>query len=140
MPGVALILLVVSGFPIWLSARGIQQKRGQPVHWGLILAIILGAIYIGVNLYSYTQLGFDHRSQAFGSIFMTLGGYQMVTALGGVIMLAVALFSYFQSGARNGEVSPSRHQSLPDITLFWNYVIVAGLLTYLLLYVVPYFI
>jgi cytochrome c oxidase subunit I+III len=135
LPGIALALLLVSAIPVWLSSRGLRRRQEQPILWGFLIAVILGAVYIGINIYSYTQLGFNHQSQAFGSIFLTLGGFQMVTAIAGIVMCAVALLSFWQSKPRDREESPSQYRSVPDIASFWYYVVIAGALTYALLYV-----
>jgi hypothetical protein len=50
------------------------------------------------------------------------------------------LWHFFRQSARGDAASPHRYQSLPEIAIFWYYVVVAGLLTYALLYVVPNFI
>lgn len=144
LPGIGLALLLAGGVVTWLAGRGLKRGQRGLIHWGLLLAAILGAGYIGINLYTYvynyTELGFDHRSQAFGSIFYTLGGLQMITAIGGVVVLMATLSSLFQSsgqGTSSGAESPSRYASVPDVLIFWNYVVIAGVLTYLLLYIVP---
>jgi cytochrome c oxidase subunit III len=105
-----------------------------------VAATLLGVAYVALNIYSYTQLGFSHQTQAFGSVFFVLAVYQMLTATIGISINAVALWSFLRRSEPDGEESPSRYQSVPEIALFWYYAVVAGVFTYALLYVVPYFI
>lgn len=137
LPGVALALLVVGGLPMWLIARNVRRNRARSPQWGLVATMLLGAAYIALNIYSYTQLGFNHQSEAFGSIFFVLAIYQMLTAAIGVGMVGMALWHFFRLTAQGDAASPHRYQSLPEIAIFWNYVVIAGLLTFALLYVVP---
>jgi cytochrome c oxidase subunit I+III len=137
LPAVALVMLLVSVIPMWMAARGVRRDHMQPVQWGLLASVILGAAYIGVNLYSYTQLGFNYQTQAFGSISALLAAFQMLTAIGGVVVAAVSLFWLIQGGRNDGEERPGRHQSITDIALFWYYTAAAGAFTYALLYIAP---
>ncbi|MBC8171661.1 MAG: hypothetical protein H7X77_08305, partial [Anaerolineae bacterium] len=139
LPGIALVLLLISIFPMRRAAKGVEQDEKAPVRGGLLAGVLLGTAYLAVNLFSYTSLGFNHQTQAFGSIFATMAAFQLLTTLGGVAMGAISLFWFIRGTGRGGE-RPNRHQSITDIALFWNYVSGAGIVTYLLLYVAPYLI
>ena len=140
LPGIGVALLLVSILPMGYAARGIHRNRASAVRWGLIIAALLGILYIGINFYNYRNLGFTHQSQAFGSIFMVLDWFQMLVAAGGVVTLLIVLVSFVRSLQQNPGEQPNRHQSIREIAIFWYYVVAAGVLTYLLLYVVPRFI
>ncbi|MBC8171061.1 MAG: cbb3-type cytochrome c oxidase subunit I, partial [Anaerolineae bacterium] len=69
LPGIALVLLLISILPMRRAAKGVEQDQKAPVHGGLLAGVLLGTVYLAVNLFSYTSLGFNHQTQAFGSIF-----------------------------------------------------------------------
>ena len=71
---------------------------------------------------------------------MVLDWFQMLVAAGGVVTLLIVLVSFVRSLQQNPGEQPNRHQSIREIAIFWYYVVAAGVLTYLLLYVVPRFI
>jgi cytochrome c oxidase subunit I+III len=137
LPGVALRILLASVIPMIWAAKAVNRDNPSRLRWGLLLATLLGVVYVGINLYSYTMLGFNHTTQAFGSIFMLLAAFQMLTTLAAIVMSAVSLVAFVR-GARNAaEAHPRRHQSIRDIALFWYYTVAAGVITYALLYLVP---
>jgi cytochrome c oxidase subunit I+III len=138
LPGIGLIVLLVSVVPMGWAARGVRRDEATPVQWGLLAAIILGLVYIGMNLLTYRQLGFGYQTQAFGSIFAVLAAFQMLTTLVGVVITAATLFGFMRMMRRAGENRPSRHQAATDIALFWYYAAAAGVVTYALLYLAPH--
>ena len=140
LPGIALALLVISIVPMALAARGVRRDEASPVQWGLLTSVILGVAYLGINLFSYNDLGFNYQTQAFGSIFALLGGFQLLTALIVLIMVGVTLFWFVRSIGNGSSERPSRHQSVTDLALLWYYVVAAGMVTYGLMYVLPYLI
>lgn len=138
LPGVAIVLLLLSVIPMWLAARGVRRDEAQPLQPGLLAAVVLGLIYIGIHLYSYAGLGFNYQSQAFGSIFAVLAAFQLLTTFAGIVMSGVTLFWLVRGGRHPDENRASRQHSVIDIALFWYYIAAAGVVTYLLLYIVPH--
>jgi cytochrome c oxidase subunit I+III len=132
VPGIALVLLLVSIVPMRRAAQGVRRNEAAPIRPGLQAVVILGVIYIAVSFFSYSRLGFNYQTQAFGSIFAVLAALQLLTTAAGVVMSAVSLFWFVRGGTQ-----PSRHQSITDIALFWYYAAAAGVVTYALLYLAP---
>jgi cytochrome c oxidase subunit I+III len=133
IPAIAVLLLLLSLIPMRLAARAIQRDMAAGVGVNLFAVLLLGTLYIGLNFYSYSQLGFDHTTQAFGSIFALLAAFQMISAFVGLAMLAITAFWFMRRSDR-----PARHQSIGDLALYWYYIGFAGLVTYAFLYFVPY--
>lgn len=138
IPGIALAILLVSVFPMWRAAKAVRNDEAQPLQWGLLGTVVLGAVYIGLNLFSYPRLGFNYQSQAFGSIFAVLAAFQTLTTFAGVMIAGIALFWFVRAPRREGEERPNRQQSVTDIALLWYYIAGAGVLTYALLYIAPH--
>jgi cytochrome c oxidase subunit I+III len=137
IPSLALVILLLSLIPMWIAARAVNRNNASSLQLGLVAVILAGIAYVAINLYSYMYLGFDHTSQAFGSIFALLAAFQMLSAIAGIFMLGASLF-WFVRGARHpSESRPSRHQSITDIALYWYYIVAAGLITFIFLYLVP---
>jgi cytochrome c oxidase subunit I+III len=132
VPGIALVVLFISVFTMWRAARGIKREETSTIQWGLLSTTLLGVAYLGLNWFSYTQLGFNYQSQAFGSVFAVLAAFQMITTFFGVAFNAISLFWFVRDKAR-----PSRHWAITDLALLWYYIAVAGLVTYTLLYLAP---
>jgi cytochrome c oxidase subunit I+III len=140
LPGLGLLLLLVSIVPIALAARGVRQNQAQPLRFGLLVAILLGAAYIGINLYSFRFLGFTQRDQAFGSIWYTLAYFQLFITVLGLLMSGVSLFWIVRGTGVAEEDRPNSHLSVTNIAWYWYYTAVAGAITFAFLYILPHLI
>jgi cytochrome c oxidase subunit I+III len=144
LPGIALALLAVSALPVGWAARGVRRRvahsERRSATIGLLVGVVLGALYMAINMYNYSRLGFDHRGQAFGSIFFALDIFQMLTAAIAVGMVAIALWSFLRRRMQGDAESPHRYESVPEIAFFWLYMVGAGVVTYVVLYLLPRFI
>lgn len=137
LPGLALLIFLLSVVSMRWAVTGVRTSQRAPLQAGLLASVLLGAVYIGINLFSYTQLGFNYQTQAFGSIFAVLAAFQILTTLGAVIMSAVTLFWVIRGDGSASENQPHRQLSVTDIALYWYYAVVAGILTFVLLYLMP---
>ncbi|MCA0453453.1 MAG: cbb3-type cytochrome c oxidase subunit I [Chloroflexi bacterium] len=133
LPGIALLVLLISVIPMRWAASALQRDERAGVQRGLLIGVVLGILYLVGNLLSYGQLGFNYQTQAFGSIFAIMAGYQLLTMLVIVVMGAAMLFWF----VRATHERPSRHQAITDLVLFWYYAVAAGVVTYALLYIGP---
>lgn len=137
LPGIGLALLVASIITMRAAVRGVERDDASPLRIGLLVSTLLGFGYLGLNIISFFSIGFNQSSQAFGSIFWTMAIYQMLIAIVGVAWLAVTLFWYLRIAGRGEEGHAERQASVPNLAVYWYYVIGAGVVTYALLYIGP---
>jgi heme/copper-type cytochrome/quinol oxidase subunit 3 len=97
------------------------------------LTFILGALALtGLVLY-YIRLPFDWTTNAYGSIFFTLGGYALVVLACG---LAISLFTQFW--AWRGRYTAREHLAVYNLLWYWTGAVGVWLVTFGVLFVLPY--
>jgi cytochrome c oxidase subunit III len=81
------------------------------------LTILLGAAFLGLQLYDYSLLGFSVRDGIFGSLFYVMTGLHMAHVFGGVVFLVLVLLQ-----GLGGQLSDASHDSLEAGAIYWHFV------------------
>jgi cytochrome c oxidase subunit I+III len=129
------VSLILSGGTMYWALSSIRVGRQGRLSLGLLISFILGAAALGIQLFDYSQLTFDWQTNAYGSLFYTLGSFAFLVLLGALIMNGLAQFWTWR-----GQYTKRRHATLENITLFWGFMIINWLIIFVTLYVVPYFV
>lgn len=111
------LILVTSSFTCQAGLHAI--KRGDRV--GLIrwlrVTLILGVMFLGLQLYDYAHLGFGIRDGIFATLFFTMTGFHFAHVFGGALFLYVIMLS-----AMRGEFTAGDHVGVEAATLYWHFV------------------
>jgi cytochrome c oxidase subunit 3 len=116
------VVLVVSSVAVQLSLRATRDGRRRQALWWLGATIGLGVLFLGLQLYDYSQLGFGLKDGVFGTLFYVMTGIHMAHVIGGVVFLALV----FGQGLR-GRLSPTHHDPLAAGAIYWDFVDVVWL-------------
>jgi cytochrome c oxidase subunit 3 len=119
-PGLATVLTVVlvsSSVTLQLGVRAIRRDRPRILLSWLGLTILLGAAFLGLQLYDYSLLGFSVRDGIFGSLFYVMTGLHMAHVFGGVVFLVLVLLQ-----GLGGQLSDASHDSLEAGAIYWHFV------------------
>lgn len=127
------LLLLASGGSLYAGLKGIQHGQNGRLSGGLLGHILLNAAALAALLYDFNQLTFTHQTNAYGSVFYTLGGYLMAIVLAGSLMNALILFWNFR-----GHITQRRYVSVENSMMFWVATAVAWFLIIGILYIYPY--
>jgi cytochrome c oxidase subunit III len=79
-------------------------------------------LFLGLQLYDYSQLGFGLKDGVFGTLFYVMTGIHMAHVIGGVAFLGLV----FGQGWR-GRLSPAHHDPLAAGAIYWDFVDVVWL-------------
>ena len=94
-PGINTVILLSSSIPAhYMVGKGIAQGNMRKVKLGLFLTILLGAIFLGGQVYEYSGLAGNHFTPAasvFGSSFFMLTGFHGMHVTVGLIFLIIVL-------------------------------------------------
>lgn len=129
-PGLATVLtvlLVASSVTLQIGVRAIRRDQtGAMLVW-LGLTILLGAGFLGLQLYDYSLLGFGVRDGIFGSLFYVMTGLHMAHVFGGVVFLVLILVQ-----GLGGQLTHAHHDSMEAGSIYWHFVDVVwiGLFTF----------
>jgi len=112
--------------PVWpppdVPHLKIDIARRRQALWWLGATIGLGVVFLGLQLYDYSQLGFGLKDGVFGTLFYVMTGIHMAHVIGGVAFLALV----FGQGLR-GRLSPTHHDPLAAGAIYWDFVDVVWL-------------
>lgn len=143
LTGFNTVLLLSSSVTLWWAEKNVA--KGKNALLGLGLTVLLGAIFVGVQAYEWTELhehkmwfnmnGHGGDPGTYSSTFFTLTGFHGLHVAIGVVMLAIALLM-----AAAGRFTPHNHTFMECASLYWHFVDVVWVFLFSILYVLPYFV
>jgi cytochrome c oxidase subunit 3 len=133
-PGLATVLtvvLVASSVTLQVGVRAIRRDRTRAMLVWLGLTILLGAGFLGLQLYDYSLLGFGVRDGIFGSLFYVMTGLHMAHVFGGVVFLVLVL-----AQGLGGQLTHAHHDSMEAGSIYWHFVDLVWICLFITFYVV----
>jgi heme/copper-type cytochrome/quinol oxidase subunit 3 len=127
-----IILLVSSGTLLWAESG---MKKGQRSRYvlGAAITIVLGIIFLCIQVAEYHGKNFGPTSHAYGSLFFTITGFHFAHVTVGLLMLAEV-----EIRAMLGHFSAERHLAVRNTSLYWHFVDVVWLCVFFSLYLTPH--
>jgi cytochrome c oxidase subunit 3 len=124
------VVLVTSSLTLQLGVRTIRRDRAPLLLVWVGLTILLGATFLGLQLYDYSLLEFSVRDGIFGSLFYVMTGLHMAHVFGGVVFLVLVLLQ-----GLGGQLSDASHDSLEAGAIYWHFVDVVWICLFTTFYV-----
>ena len=123
------VILVTSSLVVQLSLRSIRRgdRRRATIFLGITIA--LGIVFLLLQLYDYSQLGFGVKDGTFGTLFYVMTGIHMAHVFGGVVFLSLVF-----GQATAGALSAANHDSLAAGAIYWDFVDVVWILLFTTFY------
>jgi len=140
LPLVNTLTLLLSGTTVTWAHHALQQGDRKGTQIGLILTVILGVLFTGIQAYEYAHIlqynyFFGAETQAnsglYGSSFFMATGFHGFHVLIGTIFLIVCLIRLM-----NGGFSPKQHFGFEAAAWYWHFVDVVWLFLFAFIYVV----
>ncbi|QOY96834.1 heme-copper oxidase subunit III [Massilia sp. UMI-21] len=125
-------LLLASSACAWWSERGARHGSRAAQASGLLGALVLGGVFMGVQFGEWHSKPFTLSTDAYGSLYFTITGFHMLHVAVGMLMLAALL-----AWALLGYFTPRRHAPLSIGVLYWHFVDVVWLAVYASLFLSP---
>ncbi|MCQ0986068.1 cytochrome c oxidase subunit 3 [Jiella marina] len=127
------LILIASSATLWYGERGARKgSRGQLLI-GFLATLVLGAIFVGIQIVEWTEKPFTIASHAYGSTFFTVTGFHMAHVVGGLIMLlALTLWSAI------GYFDEKRMAAISIGAIYWHFVDAVWIAVFFTFYITPY--
>jgi heme/copper-type cytochrome/quinol oxidase subunit 3 len=132
--GLGTLLIIAKGAVLRWAVQRIKANNLGPLRLGLGIGFMLEILTLAALIYDFSQLTYDWRINAYGSLVYIIGGFLMLVLAGGI---GVNLFT--QLWAWRGIYSAERSVAVENTALYWYAMIVVWLVTVGVLYVSPYF-
>jgi cytochrome c oxidase subunit III len=131
LPTAAAASLVLSGLLLQGAIRAGRRRLPRAVSRWLLLTLAAGVASVLLTLVAYTEVGFGLHAGIFASLFYLMTGLGLAHVVGGVALLALVF-----AQSLNGRLALFRYQQVQTAAVYWNFVVVLGLVIYVVFYVV----
>ncbi len=128
-----IILLLSSGTMLW-AERGIRRGRRGRLVLGMIATIVLGAVFLAIQVVEYRHKAFTPQTDGYGSLFYTITGFHGAHVFVGLLVLVIVLVR-----ALMGHFGEGRHLAVSNAAAYWHFVDVVWLFVFTSLYLTPRF-
>lgn len=125
------VILLSSSATMHWALEGIRHNNRAALKTGLVLTILLGATFLGVQISEYLHLGFLPKDSAQASAFFSLTGLHGAHVLVGLIILLVVTRRAFK-----GHYGPEKekHWGVEVPGVYWHFVDVMWIFVFTTLY------
>ncbi|MBI1978270.1 MAG: heme-copper oxidase subunit III [Candidatus Omnitrophica bacterium] len=134
LTGINTFILICSSATLVLGLASVQRGYQEGLQVGLFLTVLLGSIFLGIQMHEYQELihdGFTISSSIFGSCFFTLTGFHGAHVFAGVIWLTVVLVRSFL-----GYFTPEEYAGVEIVGLYWHFVDLVWIILFTILYLI----
>ena len=122
--------LVLSGLLLQGAVR--SGRRGLPalVNRWLVLTLAVGVASVVLTLFGYSEVGFGLHAGIFASQFYLMTGLAVAHVVGGIVLLALIAVM-----GLSGRLALVRYQPVQAAAVYWNFMVVLGVVIYVVFYV-----
>jgi cytochrome c oxidase subunit 3 len=124
------LLLLTSGTTVTWAHHALLHGDRSSVKKGLILTILLGALFSFVQGWEYAHAPFHFAGSIFGSTFFMATGFHGFHVIIGTIFLTVCLLRVYA-----GQFTPKQHLGFEFAAWYWHFVDVVWLFLFACIYV-----
>ena len=139
LPLLNTVILLLSGTTVTWAHHALVKGDRQATKIGLILTILLGALFTAVQAYEYNEILHEQmffsedamNSGLYGSSFFMATGFHGFHVLIGTIFLIVCLLRL-----QKGAFTPKQHFGFEAAAWYWHFVDVVWLFLFAFIYVI----
>ena len=125
------LILLSSGCTITWCHHGLLCKLRKESVLGLLLTLMLGLLFLGLQVYEYSEGSMSMSDGIYGSLFYLITGFHGLHVLIGVLMIIVSLLRIWKY-----EQTSNHHLNFEIAAIYWHFVDVVWLLVYVLIYLI----
>jgi heme/copper-type cytochrome/quinol oxidase subunit 3 len=125
----------MSSLTMVLAVTSAQRNDDRRTNLWLTVTAILGAIFIGGQVYEFTAFvreGLGFTTSLFGSSFYTLTGFHGVHVSVGVILLLSTM-----GIIKKNKVVGNKAESVELVGLYWHFVDIVWIIIFTVVYLIP---
>ncbi len=129
LPIINTLVLLLSAAAAGYAARSIKRGRRDAMQNGLTWSLMLGLMFVALQVIEFSKSGMSPLDAAFGGMYMALIGFHAVHVLAGVVLLGLNLLR-----ARLGDFTEKSHTVIDVSAWFWYYVTAVWFVLFAVLY------
>ena len=126
-------ILIAGSVTMWWGERGIRSGRSRTLLLGIAATLVLGVVFLGLQLVEWHAKPFSLGSSVYGSLYFTITGFHMAHVVAGLVMLVV-LFVW----TALGYFGTPRHSAVSIGVIYWHFVTAVWIAVFVTFYVTPF--
>lgn len=128
------VILIASSIAVGWGERSLRSRNDtRRLGIGLAVGIVLGIVFVGLQLLEWHNKAYGPRSDAYGSLYFTITGFHMAHVVVGLIIL-IMLWLW----NRMGYFSAARPLRVSVGAVYWHFVDAVWLFVFTTFYISPY--
>jgi len=138
-------VLICSSVTMVLALSAIQRGDKKKLSLYLLATALIGACFLGVQVYEYRSLMVNHyypvgvsashhftpNASLFASCFFTMTGFHGAHVAGGVVMIACVFL-----GSLTGRFTREHHSTVELVGLYWHFVDLVWIILFTVVYLI----
>jgi heme/copper-type cytochrome/quinol oxidase subunit 3 len=127
-------LLICSSVTMVKAFASVQDGNQKGLRWWLVGTVLIGASFVGVQIYEYSELvhkAFVPSAGLYGSTFYTMTGFHGFHVTIGVICMIFVTWRAFQ-----GRYTAADHRGVEVIGLYWHFVDLVWIILFTIVYLI----
>lgn len=129
IPFINTLILLSSGGAVNWAHHALRKGHRPNVAKGLLLAVVLGVIFLSLQMYEYGHAAFGFRDGIYPSVFFMATGFHGFHVFVGVCFLTVCLLR-----ALRGHFTPKQHVGFEAAAWYWHFVDVVWIFLFIWVY------
>jgi len=129
LPFLNTVILLSSGLAVNWAHHAVRENHRGKIKLGLLVAVLLGAIFLGVQIYEYGEAAFSFKEGVYPTVFYMATGFHGFHVFVGVCFLTVCLVR-----ATRGDFTPRQHVGFEAAAWYWHFVDVVWLFLFVWVY------
>ena len=129
LPLLNTIILLTSGTTVTWAHHALKENKRGGLIWGLVLTVILGLTFTGIQAYEYAHAAFGFADGIYSSTFFMATGFHGAHVIIGSIFLMVCL-----GRSLAGHFKPDHHFGFEAAAWYWHFVDVVWLFLFFAIY------
>tara|TARA_R110002051_G_scaffold70726_1_gene127220 strand:- start:1189 stop:2001 length:813 start_codon:yes stop_codon:yes gene_type:complete len=131
LPLINTLILLCSGMAAtWAHHALVHENNRKDMKWGLILAVVLGLVFTGLQAYEYIHATFGFSGNIYGATFFMATGFHGFHVIIGTIFLGICLIRL-----QRGHFTPENHVGFEAAAWYWHFVDVVWLFLFASVYI-----
>ena len=135
VPTINTIILVSSSFVIHFGDTAIKKNNVKGMQLWYAITAIMGAIFLGGQVYEYSTLGYGLTTNVFANCFYIMTGFHGLHVFVGLLLILRALWR----SRLPGEYSATNHTFIEMTEIYWHFVDIIWIVLFTLVYVLTLF-
>lgn len=135
VPTINTVILVSSSFVIHRGDTAIKQDDVSKMRLWYWATAIMGAVFLGGQVYEYLTLGYGLTTNVFSNCFYLMTGFHGLHVFVGILLILGVLWR----SRRSGHYSAIQHTGVEMAEIYWHFVDIIWIILFTLLYILTLF-